>query len=204
MKDAGKLEVNMRFVRMRAAAAAMLCSTLAGYSGQSLAFTTVASGMITTDASGMVIIPLTPLNHLGHLWRNKFSWSSDIPVALAVQQEYDMTIGTRSYWSRSTKPPAYIPGTTTTTHVSFVEPYGTSSRLTESFEGAWSGVSQYTTYQDANYMAALIAKTAPNTAVNFTLKIGSAPEPSTWALMILGFGAIGAAMRRKVRTLYPL
>ena len=25
---------------------------------------------------------------------------------------------------------------------------------------------------------------------------GSLPEPSTWALMLLGFGAIGAAMRR--------
>lgn len=30
-------------------------------------------------------------------------------------------------------------------------------------------------------------------------QIGTVPEPSTWAMMILGFGAIGAAMRRKIR-----
>ena len=28
---------------------------------------------------------------------------------------------------------------------------------------------------------------------------GAAPEPSTWVLMILGFGAVGFAMRRAVR-----
>ena len=28
---------------------------------------------------------------------------------------------------------------------------------------------------------------------------GAVPEPGTWALLILGFGAIGGAMRRKGR-----
>jgi hypothetical protein len=27
--------------------------------------------------------------------------------------------------------------------------------------------------------------------------VGGIPEPGTWALMILGFGAVGAAMRRR-------
>jgi hypothetical protein len=27
------------------------------------------------------------------------------------------------------------------------------------------------------------------------------PEPATWAMMILGFGLIGGAMRRRIRTL---
>lgn len=27
--------------------------------------------------------------------------------------------------------------------------------------------------------------------------VGAVPEPSTWAMMLLGFGAIGASMRRK-------
>jgi hypothetical protein len=30
-----------------------------------------------------------------------------------------------------------------------------------------------------------------------TIIIGSVPEPSTWAMMLIGFGAIGFAMRRK-------
>jgi hypothetical protein len=32
---------------------------------------------------------------------------------------------------------------------------------------------------------------------NLTTTIGSVPEPSTWAFLILGFGGVGAAMRRK-------
>jgi len=31
----------------------------------------------------------------------------------------------------------------------------------------------------------------------FTLNTSSVPEPATWGLMILGFGAVGAAMRRR-------
>lgn len=39
----------------------------------------------------------------------------------------------------------------------------------------------------------------PNGSYNGTLSFvaGAIPEPSTWALMILGFGAIGFGMRRK-------
>lgn len=36
--------------------------------------------------------------------------------------------------------------------------------------------------------------------VTYTMSgFASVPEPATWGLMIMGFGAIGAAMRRKVR-----
>lgn len=31
------------------------------------------------------------------------------------------------------------------------------------------------------------------------LALGGVPEPSTWALMIVGFGAVGGAMRRRVK-----
>lgn len=30
--------------------------------------------------------------------------------------------------------------------------------------------------------------------------VGSVPEPATWSMMILGFGAIGVAMRRRKLT----
>ncbi len=30
--------------------------------------------------------------------------------------------------------------------------------------------------------------------------ISAVPEPATWAMMIIGFGAIGAAMRRRAAT----
>lgn len=34
---------------------------------------------------------------------------------------------------------------------------------------------------------------------SYVLSLASAPEPGTWALMILGMGAVGAAMRGRVR-----
>jgi len=187
----------MKIARSLAAMAALACASI---SGQGQAFTLVASGTTTTDANGVIIIPLAPLNHLGHLWRNKFSWSSDIPVSIGISQSWDMTIGTRSYWNGSTRPAVYVPGTITTyTNQGGIQQYGTFSKLVEGFEGPWSGVSQYTSYQDSNYTAAFIARAAPNTNVNFTLKVGSAPEPTTWAMMILGFGAVGMAARRMSR-----
>lgn len=36
-----------------------------------------------------------------------------------------------------------------------------------------------------------------STGVNFTLTRASVPEPASWALMILGFGAAGAVLRRR-------
>lgn len=35
--------------------------------------------------------------------------------------------------------------------------------------------------------------------VTFSLNAGAVPEPATWAMFILGFGAVGGVMRRKVR-----
>ncbi len=37
-------------------------------------------------------------------------------------------------------------------------------------------------------------------AFAFTGKVGAVPEPATWGMMILGFGAMGAAMRRRRTT----
>ncbi|MDG6080147.1 PEP-CTERM sorting domain-containing protein [Erythrobacter litoralis] len=40
---------------------------------------------------------------------------------------------------------------------------------------------------------------APNTTITATTATGAIPEPATWALFILGFGVIGAAMRSAAR-----
>mgnify|MGYP000017531779 CR=1 FL=1 len=32
---------------------------------------------------------------------------------------------------------------------------------------------------------------------NLQLSVGAVPEPSTWAMMLIGFGAVGAALRRR-------
>ncbi|TNE39685.1 MAG: PEP-CTERM sorting domain-containing protein [Sphingomonadales bacterium] len=40
---------------------------------------------------------------------------------------------------------------------------------------------------------------AADVKARFTLLANSVPEPATWAMLIFGFGAIGAAMRRRQR-----
>jgi hypothetical protein len=43
---------------------------------------------------------------------------------------------------------------------------------------------------------------AGNTATNFgSVQVPGVPEPATWGMMLIGFGAIGAAMRRRRREL---
>ena len=52
----------------------------------------------------------------------------------------------------------------------------------------------------ANALSVTISPNANGTGID-NLLIGSVPEPATWAMMLLGFGAIGYAMRRKRRKL---
>jgi hypothetical protein len=42
------------------------------------------------------------------------------------------------------------------------------------------------------------------TLTNASANLSFVPEPATWALMILGFGAVGAALRRRVRSIVPM
>lgn len=53
--------------------------------------------------------------------------------------------------------------------------------------GAWTG--------NAASLRALVSDTG--TSQNQVFQTAPVPEPSTWALMILGFGAIGSALRRR-------
>ena len=54
---------------------------------------------------------------------------------------------------------------------------------------------QYSVFTDAK--AILNISSSPDTKIDYVLTLSALPESSTWALMILGFGGIGAAMRRR-------
>ncbi|GAA4712082.1 PEPxxWA-CTERM sorting domain-containing protein [Sphingomonas lutea] len=50
----------------------------------------------------------------------------------------------------------------------------------------------------ANALSVTISPNANGTGLD-NLRIGSVPEPATWAMMLLGFGAIGYRIRRRRR-----
>lgn len=180
----------MRFVRLLAAVAAL------AFAGQANALTKT-TGTVTTDSSGVAIIPLTPLGGRGHLWYNKFLWSADLSASISVQQDYDLTtvIPQRTLWWL--KPHIVIPGSVTTVHQAPIDNYGSGIEVTGSFWAVDADRHNNAFRSSANYMASLIVNATPGTVLNYTLRVGTVPEPSTWALMILGFGGVGAAVRRR-------
>lgn len=52
-------------------------------------------------------------------------------------------------------------------------------------------------YTTNNVLNSIGFETIANTAITATTAIGSVPEPTSWAMMILGLGAVGGLMRRR-------
>jgi PEP-CTERM motif len=69
------------------------------------------------------------------------------------------------------------------------EPYIglTNSYLANVESGLWTG--------DPSTLRALVSDTG--NSQNLVFQTAPVPEPATWALMLLGFGAVGAALRRR-------
>jgi hypothetical protein len=66
--------------------------------------------------------------------------------------------------------------------------------LTDSFlanveSGTWTG--------DATTLRALVSQTGTSQNLIYQVNTAAVPEPASWALMILGFGFVGAALRRR-------
>jgi hypothetical protein len=71
----------------------------------------------------------------------------------------------------------------------------------------WSGPQTFSFGNGGTFSVALndaifATPGSANISGTFTLLTPSVPEPATWAMMLLGFGVIGASMRRR-RTLLP-
>ena len=64
------------------------------------------------------------------------------------------------------------------------------------------GFYEVTTYTTGYYQLDLLPDVEQTIQYKLTVTyMGPVPEPATWALMIAGFGVVGAAMRRRERTL---
>jgi hypothetical protein len=71
--------------------------------------------------------------------------------------------------------------------------------FTLDFTGAGGATPQVSIFQFATSGTPGNAYRAFTTALTFTDLVAPVPEPATWALLILGFGAMGVLMRRRRR-----
>jgi hypothetical protein len=64
--------------------------------------------------------------------------------------------------------------------------------------GALTGRDLFFSFQSSGVRSLLLGSNFINASAS-TFAVAAVPEPATWALMLLGFGAIGSALRRAPR-----
>ena len=183
----------MRFVRLLAAAAALL------FSGQAEAakiFTLTGS---TTGAVGIDIPDMDPAYSTGsHSLGFRFTFAQPFRGSVGYEAEYTYYINDKNGLEIDANEIDLINN--------YVSVNGANSAVlkfrlpTSKDMPGWFSSNAHTTI---NYFlrpggVAFLYPTDDQATVNYSITgFHSAPEPSTWALMIMGFGGVGAAVRRR-------
>lgn len=164
-----------------------LCPMLGG---QAHAAKSIQTGTIVADSSGSFSLPLN-FYPIGGAWRGAVQFNGSIPVTSHV----DMSL-LQSLFVAPSHGAAFISASTITgsTDVTTGTSYSSQFKL-----GGWPYhlhrhlvVAYY-----SNGLANLVGHTTPGTSVTYRMTQAGVPEPSTWALMILGLGGIGVALRKR-------
>lgn len=177
----------MRNVKLLAILTAMMSSGLAG---QAQAAKFIQTGTIVADSSGSFSFPLN-FGSPGSAWRGKVQFNTSIPVTSHVEMTLLQSLHTQPSHGFGFLGSSTITGSSdvaTTTSYSSVFglggwPYHLHRHLV---------VAYY-----SNGTAQLVGQTTPGASVNYKQSTAGVPEPSIWALMIAGLGAIGVAMRKR-------
>lgn len=210
----------MRFVRLLAATAVLACS---GLVGQADAAPIIITG--TTDDTGMIFEDVwTPKFRLTLAKGNSFTTADVTNFWLGTAYQYfpaDPAYGP-AWWYVDDNVIGFsecfftAPGTCQDHQQFAADTAGgiarvnldatlTPNRLNASFSATFPKppkpqIESIISIMDNN---SIIAETMQANSP-YTLMLGGVPEPSTWALMIAGFGMIGATMRRKVQKQIPV
>ncbi|MBP6031039.1 MAG: PEP-CTERM sorting domain-containing protein [Sphingobium sp.] len=175
-------EINMRFVRTLAAAAILGCSMVAGQAA-ALPILYANYNLVTAPGesplSSLVIRhPYGGMTSTYHIPINMGHWGG----ADSIAPGYKMN--TLHYLNTPQAATLYVG------LFKFKAPLPERYQVI-SFDFAPGTFASTGTFQSIGAM---------NAQITIGFKEGPrVPEPSTWALMIVGFGAIGSAMRRRVR-----
>jgi hypothetical protein len=178
------------------AAACGLLLAIAPAQAASLPFTGTVTGVSTLIGVDPTCAPLTfraiidPASTVGYSNLGNFTYSTNTCLAPAGPNApsfgtFTIDFGADSFSGTfdGGSNPSSTPGIADTAWLfTILSGTGRFAGATGSFEGA--GLAD--------------ARTRPtHVAISFIGDINAVPEPASWALMILGFGVIGAAMRRR-------
>lgn len=180
----------MRFVRLFAATAALACSTLGGQAQAEKVFT--VSGTITPDEYG------------------SSAWSTDLFLPASTTPSW-----VRGFTIHFSAPFSGVVTWWPSGWYSRTDPYDnewandlveipTEMTAQRSFAFSWASPIWHNagwTYQEYFLGAGISVDSSEQVnPVDFTVNgFAAVPEPATWALMILGLGAAGVALRRRSR-----
>lgn len=176
---------------LRSGCAVLSLGLCVALGGQAQAAKFIQAGTIVADSSGSFHFPLNFVQ-VGSAWRGKVQFNTSIPVTSHV----DMSLLQRLYVAPS-HGFAFIGASTITgsTDVATGTTYISQFKL-----GGWPYhlhkhlvVAYYT-----NGLANLVGQTSSGASVDYKLSTSGVPEPSTWALMILGLGGVGVALRKRL------
>lgn len=156
------------------------------------------TGTITTDGDGAFYLALPIPAGPGH-YRLDFSFSQPGTGLIEIHSEqsynfYDVDTG------------EYYGGDDVPTYLPFAFPAPVTSG-----SAAWTILPPYTAFysnirEEGFYRGvdALFSFTfAPDTAIDYAVSITAVPEPAQWALLLLGFGGLGVAIRWRPRLQAP-
>lgn len=96
-----------------------------------------------------------------------------------------------------TDPPSFFGPNAFPGYASITTPGRATGSLTSSDLGFRFGTAGSYNYGYVRFAGSQIQTIAYQDLANVGIQAGAVPEPATWALMILGFGAVGGAMRRR-------
>jgi len=186
----------MKTMKLMAAVAALGCAGMAAQAQATVIILGTATGTVTLDSTGAATVPLSTAScGRCRITITAPGATSAVPEFLYTYHvtpyrpssftPYDMTVPI-PVWDDLIHPGSYFAfapggGFMPPRQISGLGPSGERAK-------AW-----IVSFNSAN----VTFGGAPNTAIDYSVTVSAAPEPATWALMILGFGAVGAAMRRR-------
>lgn len=193
----------MRFVKLMAAAAALGCAGMAAQA-QATVILGTATGTVTLDSTGAATVQLST----ARCGRCRITITA--PGATFALPEFLYTYHVTPYRPSNFTPydkTVPIPVTPTGPLSFFAyEPngYGTSPyRPAKVIPGLAPAGQRSKSYIVGLQSASVQFGGTPDSTIDYAVTVSSAPEPATWALMMLGLGTVGAAMRRSRQSRCP-